>query len=75
MDHYDMTQSVSLDKYNEALYELEDLKTENAELKEDNEYKDSKIDTLNNIIGELYREIYRADKELKELKEKYEKDI
>lgn len=71
-EHYDMTQSVSLDKYNEVLCELDEAKDKITELKEDIDYKDSKIDTLNNIIGELYREIYRADKELKELKEKYE---
>ena len=60
-DHYDMEHRVNLDMYNEALHENDDLKQECDELKEDNEYLKNKIESLNVIIKELYRELKRKD--------------
>lgn len=60
-DHYDMDQKISLDLYNEVLHEIDSLKQERDELEEDNKHLTMKIETLNNIIKELYKELKRAD--------------
>ena len=60
-EHYDMTQSVSLDKYNEVLWELDEKNDKISELEEDVEYYKEKINNLNNLIKELYRELKRKD--------------
>lgn len=60
-EHYDMTQSVSLDKYNEALWELDEKDDKISELEEDIEYYKEKTNNLNNLIKELYRELKRKD--------------
>jgi len=60
-EHYDMTQSVSLDKYNEALCELDEKDNKISELEEDIEYYKEKTNNLNNLIKELYRELKRKD--------------
>lgn len=60
-EHYDMTQSVSLDKYNEVLCELDEKDNKISELEEDIEYYKEKTNNLNNLIKELYRELKRKD--------------
>lgn len=60
-EHYDMTQNVSLDKYNEALCELDEKDNKISELEEDIEYYKEKTNNLNNLIKELYRELKRKD--------------
>lgn len=60
-EHYDMTQSVSLDKYNEVLWELNEKDDKISELEEDIEYSKEKTNNLNNLIKELYRELKRKD--------------
>lgn len=60
-EHYDMTQSVSLDKYNEVLWELDEKDDKISELEEDVEYYKEKTNNLNNLIKELYRELKRKD--------------
>lgn len=60
-EHYDMTQSVSLDKYNEVLWELDEKDDKISELEEDIEYYKKKTNNLNNLIKELYRELKRKD--------------
>lgn len=60
-EHYDMTQSVSLDKYNEVLCELDEKDDKISELEEDIEYYKEKTNNLNNLIKELYRELKRKD--------------
>lgn len=60
-EHYDMTQSVSLDKYNEVLWELDEKDDKISELEEDIEYYKEKTNNLNNLIKELYRELKRKD--------------
>lgn len=60
-EHYDMTQSVSLDKYNEVLWELDEKDNKISELEEDIEYYKEKTNNLNNLIKELYRELKRKD--------------
>lgn len=60
-EHYDMTQSVSLDKYNEVLCELDEKNDKISELEEDIEYYKEKNNNLNNLIKELYRELKRKD--------------
>ena len=56
-----MTQSVSLDKYNEVLWELDEKNDKISELEEDIEYYKEKTNNLNNLIKELYRELKRKD--------------
>lgn len=60
-EHYDMTQSVSLDKYNEVLWELDEKDDKISELEEDIKYYKEKTNNLNNLIKELYRELKRKD--------------
>ena len=60
-EHYDMTQSVSLDKYNEVLCELDEKDNKISEVEEDIEYYKEKTNNLNNLIKELYRELKRKD--------------
>ena len=60
-EHYNMTQSVSLDKYNEVLWELDEKNDKISELEEDIEYYKEKTNNLNNLIKELYRELKRKD--------------
>ena len=60
-EHYDMTQSVSLDKYNGVLCELDEKDNKISELEEDIEYYKEKTNNLNNLIKELYRELKRKD--------------
>jgi chromosome segregation ATPase len=60
-EHYDMTQSVSLDKYNEVLCELDEKNDKISELEEDIKYYKEKTNNLNNLIKELYRELKRKD--------------
>ena len=60
-EHYDMTQSVSLDKYNEVLCELDEKDNKISELEEDIKYYKEKTNNLNNLIKELYRELKRKD--------------
>lgn len=60
-EHYDMTQSVSLDKYNEVLCELDEKNDKISELEEDIEYYKEKNNNLNILIKELYRELKRKD--------------
>lgn len=60
-EHYDMTQSVSLDKYNEVLWELDEKDDKISELEEDVEYYKEKTNNLNKLIKELYRELKRKD--------------
>ena len=60
-EHYDMTQNVSLDKYNEVLWELDEKDDKISELEEDIEYYKEKTNKLNNLIKELYRELKRKD--------------
>lgn len=60
-EHYDMTQSVNLDKYNEVLWELDEKNDKISELEEDIEYYKEKTNNLNNLIKELYRELKRKD--------------
>ena len=60
-EHYDMTQSVSLDKYNEVLWKLDEKDDKISELEEDIEYYKEKTNNLNNLIKELYRELKRKD--------------
>ena len=60
-EHYDMTQSVSLDKYNEELWELDEKNDKISELEEDIKYYKEKTNNLNNLIKELYRELKRKD--------------
>ena len=74
-EHYDMTQNVSLDKYNEALCELDEKDNKISELEEDIEYYKEIVSIKNNLIKELYLDTKRRDKELRDLKEKYEKII
>lgn len=74
-EHYDMTQSVSLDKYNEVLWELDEKDNKISELEEDIEYYKEIVSIKNNLIKELYLDTKRRDKELRDLKEKYEKII
>ena len=60
-EHYDMTQSVSLDKYNEVLWERDEKDDKISELEEDIKYYKEKNNNLNNLIKELYRELKRKD--------------
>lgn len=60
-EHYDMTQSVSLDKYNEVLWKLDEKDDKISELEEDIKYYKEKTNNLNNLIKELYRELKRKD--------------
>ena len=60
-EHYDMTQSVSLGKYNEELWELDEKNDKISELEEDIKYYKEKTNNLNNLIKELYRELKRKD--------------
>lgn len=55
--------TVSAEKYNSLLWELEEKNDEISELKEDNEYLRDKIDNLNNLIREMDLEIRRLDKQ------------
>ena len=69
-EHYDMTQSVSLDKYNEVLWELDEKDDKISELEEDIEYYKEKTNNLNNLIKELNRELKRKDaKDIKKITE------